>query len=77
MLRNVHPNMVMIVLQDLLETPLYKNLNVTIYHQWRVFFLHINSKFETQNYENSLLNNFDFESEEKHYTPTYLIIHFF
>jgi hypothetical protein len=27
--------MVMIVLQDLIETSLYKNLNVTIYHQWK------------------------------------------
>jgi hypothetical protein len=32
MLRNVRPNMVMVVLQDLIETPLYKYLNVTIHH---------------------------------------------
>jgi hypothetical protein len=42
-----------------------------------IYFLHINSNFETPNYENSLLNNFDFESEKKHYTPTYLMIHYF
>jgi hypothetical protein len=29
---NVHSNMVMIALQDLIETPLYKILNVTIHH---------------------------------------------
>jgi len=29
---NVHPNMVMVVLQDLIETSLYKDLNVTIHH---------------------------------------------
>jgi hypothetical protein len=32
MLRNVRPNMVMVVLRDLIETPLYKYLNVTICH---------------------------------------------
>ncbi len=30
MSRNVHPNMVMVALRDLIETPLYKNLNVNI-----------------------------------------------
>jgi len=58
MVKNVHSNMVMIFLQDLIETPLYKKLNVTIYHQWSFFLLHINSKFEIQNYENSLLDIF-------------------
>jgi hypothetical protein len=33
MLRNVHLNMVMVILQDLIETPLYKDFNVTIHHQ--------------------------------------------
>jgi hypothetical protein len=33
MLKNVRPNMVMINLQDLIETPLYKYLNVSIHHQ--------------------------------------------
>ncbi len=32
MLGNVRPNMVMVVLWDLIETPLYKYLNVTIHH---------------------------------------------
>jgi hypothetical protein len=33
MLGNVRPNMVMVNLQDLIETPLYKDLNVNIHHQ--------------------------------------------
>jgi len=38
MLGNVHSNMVMIDLQDLFETTLYKYLNVTIHHQWASLF---------------------------------------
>jgi hypothetical protein len=38
MSRNVCPNMVMFILQDLNETPLYKDLNVTIHHQWASLF---------------------------------------
>jgi len=52
-------------------------LNVNIHHEWSFCFLHINSKFETQNYENSSSNKFDFESEEIHYTTTNLMIHNF
>ncbi len=41
--RNVYPNIVMGALQDLIETPLYKYLNVSIHHQWvSLFTLHIN-----------------------------------
>jgi hypothetical protein len=32
MLRNVHPNMMIVILRYLIETPLYKYLNVTIHH---------------------------------------------
>jgi hypothetical protein len=28
----VHPNMVIVTLRDLIETPLYKDLNVTTHH---------------------------------------------
>ncbi len=38
MLGNVHSNMVMIALQDLFETTLYKYLNGTIHHQWASLF---------------------------------------
>jgi hypothetical protein len=44
MSKNVHPNMVMVALQDLIETSLYKDLNVTIHHQCAsLFTLHMNS----------------------------------
>jgi hypothetical protein len=33
MSRNVCPNMVMVALRNLIETPLYKDLNVSIHHQ--------------------------------------------
>jgi rRNA pseudouridine-1189 N-methylase Emg1 (Nep1/Mra1 family) len=47
MLRNVHPNIVMVALQNLIETPIYKDLNVNIHHQWAsLFALHMNSKFK-------------------------------
>jgi hypothetical protein len=45
MLGNVRPNMVMVVLQYLIETSLYRDLNVAIHHQWAsLFILHVNSK---------------------------------
>jgi hypothetical protein len=67
---NVCSNMVMIALQDLIETPLYKNLNVTIHNQWKIIFsLIINSNFETQNHDNSSFDNFISKIEEKHCTP--------
>jgi hypothetical protein len=41
---NVHPNMVMVSLRELIEMPLYKYLNVNIHHQWTsLFVLHMNS----------------------------------
>jgi hypothetical protein len=44
MLENVCPNMVLIALQDLFETPFYKYLNATIHHQQAsLFTLHMNS----------------------------------
>jgi hypothetical protein len=32
MSRNVHPNMTMVALWNLIETPLYKDMNVIIHH---------------------------------------------
>ncbi len=44
MLINVRRNMVMIILWYLIETPLYKDLNVNIHHQRAsLFALHMNS----------------------------------
>jgi hypothetical protein len=68
----------MITLQDLIETLLYKHLNVTIHHQWTIFFsLNINLNFETQNHDNSSFDNSNFESEENNYTPINSMIHIF
>ncbi len=44
----------MVVLQDLIETSLYKYLNVAIHHQWAsLFALHMNSKFQIFTYNNA------------------------
>ncbi len=48
MSKNVPSNMMIITLRDLIETPLYKDLNVTIHHQWAIFFtlhMHLKSSF--------------------------------
>jgi hypothetical protein len=48
MLGNVRPKMVMITLQDLIETPLYKDLNVTIHYQCKSLFdLHMDLNWYT------------------------------
>jgi len=78
MLGNVCPYMVMVILRDLIETPLYKDLNVTIHHQWAsLFILHMNSKFQILTYNNASSNNFDFNNEKMHYTPIDSMIHSF
>ncbi len=67
-----------VTLQNLIETPLYKKLNVTIHHQLESFFaLHINSNFQLPTYNNARFDNFDFNNERMHYTPTNLMIHNF
>ncbi len=56
--------MMMVVLQDLLETPLYKDLNVNIYHQWAsLFALHMNLKSQIPIYNNASSHNFNFDNE--------------
>jgi hypothetical protein len=78
MLGNVHPNMVMIVLRDLIETLLYKYLNVTIHHQWAsLFVLHMNSEFLIFTYNNASFDNFNSDNAKIHYTPTDSMIHNF
>jgi hypothetical protein len=55
--KNVRPYMVMVGLQDSIETPLYKDLNVNIHCQRAsLFTLHMNSKFQ-----NSIYNNGSFQ----------------
>jgi hypothetical protein len=38
MFGNVHPNLIMLALKDLISTPLHSNLNVTIDPQWNNLF---------------------------------------
>jgi hypothetical protein len=57
--------------RNLIETPLYKNLNVSIHHQWAsLFALHMNSKYQILTYNNASSDNSDFDNEKIHYTPT-------
>jgi len=52
---------------NLTQTPLYKYLNVTIYHQWAsLFILYIDSKFKIQNFSDASFDNFNYNSEELH-----------
>jgi len=78
MLGKVHPDMLMIVLWDLIKTPLYKELNVTIHHQQTsLFTLLMDLEFQIFNYTDVSSNNFHFDSEELHCTLTYSMIHNF
>jgi hypothetical protein len=48
----------MVVLQGLIETPLYKNFNVAIHHQWAsLFIFHVNLEFQISTYNNASSNN--------------------
>ncbi len=76
--RNVCSNMVMVDLQNLIEKPLYKDLNVTIHHQRAsLFVLRMNSKSQIPISNNALSNNFDFDNEKIHCTLINLMIHNF
>ncbi len=47
----------MVILQNLIEIPLYKNLNITIPNQWASLFdLHMNSNFQIPIYNNASFN---------------------
>ncbi len=60
----------------LIETPLYKDLNVTIHHPWAsLFTLHMDLKFQVLNSSDASFDNFDFDSEKLHFTPKDLMIH--
>ncbi len=68
---NVHPDMVMVALWYLIETQLYKNLNVNIHHQWAsLFALHMNLEFQIPTYYNASFNNSNFDNQKIHCTPT-------
>jgi hypothetical protein len=62
----------------LIKTPLYKNLNVTIHHQWAsLFALHMNLKFKIPTYNKTSFDNYDSHNEKRHCTPIYSMIHNF
>ncbi len=66
------------VLQDLIETPSYKYLNVNIHHQWAsLFTLHVNLKSQIPAYNNASSDNFDSDNEKIHCTPIDSMIHNF
>jgi hypothetical protein len=70
--------MVMVILRNLIETPLCKVLNVIIHHQWASFFaLYMNSKSQIPIYNNVSFDNFDFNNEETNCTPTNSMMHKF
>jgi hypothetical protein len=53
-------------------------LNVTIHHQWEIFFaLHMNAEFQIFTYNNASSDNCDFDNEKIHCTLIYSIIHNF
>ncbi len=54
----------LIVLKDLIETSLNKDLNVNIHHQWAsLFALHMNLESQFLTYINASSYNFDFNNE--------------
>jgi hypothetical protein len=68
----------MITLQDLIKTPLYKDLNVTIHHHWTsLFTLHVDLEYQNFNFCDASFDNFDFYNEKFHCTPINLMIHNF
>jgi hypothetical protein len=62
--KSPYTNMVMFILQNLIKAPLYKNLNVTIHHQWAsLFALHMNLESQIP-YNNASFDNFDSNNEK-------------
>jgi hypothetical protein len=53
MSRNVHPSLIMLALKDLISTPLYSNLNVTINLQWNNLFSMHTTLFNQTNDQNN------------------------
>jgi len=61
---NVRPNMIMLALKDLLNTPLYRELNVRIHPLWSsLFAIHLQTKIENDNSEEDIANQDNFEEE--------------
>ncbi len=70
--------MVMIVLQNLIKTTLYKDLNITIHHQSEhLFTLHMDSKSQILNFNDPSFHISNSNSEKLHCKPINLMIHNF
>ncbi len=68
----------MVILRNLIETPLCKVLNVIIHHQWASFFaLYMNSKSQIPIYNNASFDNFEFNNEETNCTLANSMMHTF
>ncbi len=67
-----------LVYKILIETPLYKDLNVTIHHQWASLFTwHMNLESQIPICNNASFNNSNSNNEELHCTTTDSMIHNF
>ena len=76
---NIRPNMTMITLKDLINTPLYKECNVSIRPQWNsLFTLHMQSSSNLDVHinieDNPNEDNFEEESED---FPSETLVHIF
>jgi hypothetical protein len=77
--RNVCPNLVMLALKDLISTPLYSNLNVTINPQWKKLFS-LHTTLSNQTNDQNISSFDDYDSKNKNHVicaPTNSMIHNF
>jgi hypothetical protein len=66
MFGNVHLNLAMLALKDLISTPLYSNLNVTIYTQWSNLFSMHTTLYNQTNDKNILsCDDSNLENEDR------------
>jgi hypothetical protein len=72
MFGNVHSNLVMLALKDLILTPLYSNINVTIHPQWNNLFSMQTTLFN-QIYDQNISSSIDFDSENEYHVICALI----
>ena len=74
---NVHPNMMILALKDLFNTPLYKELNVKIHPSWNSLFaihMHTKTQYNLIDEDDSIKDNFEEENDD---VPIETMIHIF
>ncbi len=65
MFKNLRRNLVMLALKDLISTPLYSNVNVTINLQWNsLFFMHTTLYNQTNDQNISSFDDYDSKNED-------------